>query len=96
MIQIYNIISDIILSKYIICPRYPLLNCCCNIVWYGFPDEINQLTLMTLFLGKLSMSKNYCEICGLDTDVNCLKSWLSKEKPFDQERKHLACILQVQ
>ena len=57
MIQIYNIISDIVLSKYIICPRYPLLNYCYNIVWYGFPDEINQLTLMTLFFRKIEHVK---------------------------------------
>ena len=45
------------------------------------------------FVGKLNLSKNYCEICGLDVDVAGLKTWMSKEKPFDQERKHLACIL---
>ena len=44
-------------------------------------------------VGKLNLSRNYCEICGLDVDVQCLKTWMSKEKPFDQERKHLSCIL---
>ena len=64
-----------------------------TVVQYSMKAVINCYGFSLINLGKLNLSKNYCEMCGLDTDVACLKTWMSKEKPFDQERKHLACIL---